>query len=173
MSMARMARQQNPRHSRRGPQEPPEFLQKMIDLRRVARVVAGGRRFNFRAAVVSGNRKGEVGIGTGKGSDTAIAMQKAFRNARKHAIRVPITETGSVPHAARGKFASARVLIRPAPEGHGLVAGSSVRVVLDFAGVRNASAKILSHSKNKLTNARAIIEALKTLKSNHHAVKRT
>ncbi|MBI1957367.1 MAG: 30S ribosomal protein S5 [Candidatus Niyogibacteria bacterium] len=153
-------------------QEPPEFAQKMIDLRRVARVVAGGRRFNFRATVVVGNRKGEVGVGMGKGADTSIAMQKAFRNARKDAIRVPLTQANSIPHMVEGKFASAEVLIRPAAEGHGLVAGSSVRAVLDLAGVRNASAKILSHTKNKVTNAEAAIAALMLLQSNH-AVKRT
>ena len=141
----------------------------MIDLRRVARVVAGGRRFNFRATVVAGNRKGEVGVGMGKGADTSIAMQKAFRNARKHAIRIPLTPTHSIPHMVNGKFASARILIRPAPEGHGLVAGSSARVVLDLAGVRNASAKILSHSKNKVTNAEATIAALMSLKPHHAA----
>lgn len=141
----------------------------MIDLRRVARVVAGGRRFTFRATVVAGNRKGEVGLGIGKGADTSIAMQKAFRNARKHAIRIPLTPASSIPHMIVGKFASARVLIRPATEGHGLVAGSSVRVVLDLAGVRNASAKILSHSKNKVTNAQAAITALVSLKPPHAA----
>lgn len=141
----------------------------MIDLRRVARVVAGGRRFNFRATVVAGNRKGEVGIGIGKGADTAAAMQKAFRNARRLSIRVPITEASSIPHMVDGKFASARVLIRPAAAGHGLVAGSSVRAVLDLAGVRNASAKILSHTKNKVTNAEAAIAALMMLKSSHAA----
>ena len=139
----------------------------MVDLRRVARVVAGGRRFTFRVTLVVGNRKGEVGVGMGKGADTAMAIQKAFRNARKHSIRVPITAQGSIPHLVEGKFASARVLIRPASEGHGLVAGSSVRVVLDFAGVRNASAKILSHTKNKVTNAEAAMIALKALKLNH------
>ncbi len=144
-------------------------MQKMIDLRRVARVVAGGRRFNFRVALVAGNQKGEVGIGMGKGADTAAAMQKAFRDARKNAIRIPLTAQGSIPHMVDGKFASARVMIRPAVEGHGLVAGSSVRVILNFAGVRNASAKILSHTKNKVTNAQAAIVALQTLKSNHAA----
>lgn len=136
----------------------------MIDLRRVARVVAGGRRFNFRVAMVVGNRKGDVGVGLGKGADTAAAMQKAFRNARKHSIHVVVDDKGTIPHMVEGKFASARVLIRPASEGHGLVAGSSVRVVLDYAGIRNASCKILSHTKNKLTNAEAAITALKTLR---------
>ena len=142
----------------------PEFDQKMIDLRRVARVVAGGRRFSFRATLVIGNRKGEVGIGTAKASDTAAAIQKAFRQALKNTIKIPLTDAGSVAHDVYGKFASAKVLIRPSIEGHGLVAGSSVRTVLDFAGIKNASAKILSHSKNKISNAQAALKALGALK---------
>src|SRR3989338_1526456 len=142
----------------------PEFDQKMIDLRRVARVVAGGRRFSFRATLVVGNRKGEVGLGTAKASDTAAAIQKAFRQALKKTIKISLTDSGSIAHDVYGMFARAKVLIRPAVEGHGLVAGSSVRTVLDFAGIKNASAKILSHSKNKISNARAAIEALKSLK---------
>ena len=138
--------------------------QKLIDLRRVARVVAGGRRFSFRATVVAGNRLGDVGVGTAKAADTSTAIQKAARLAGKSAIKVPLTKTRSIPYDVRGKFASAKVLIRPALEGHGLVAGSSVRTVLDFAGVKNASAKILSHTKNKISNARAAMEALKSLK---------
>ncbi|MCH7883029.1 30S ribosomal protein S5 [Patescibacteria group bacterium] len=156
--------------ARRGPEkklssEGLELVQKMIDLRRVTRVVAGGRRFSFRATLVVGDRSGEVGVGIGKGKDTAMAIQKAFREARKHAIRVPITKGGSIAHDVMAKFSSAKVIMRPASEGHGLVAGSSVRVVLEFAGIRNASAKILSHSKNKISNARAAIEALKKIKS--------
>ena len=147
-----------------------EFEQKLVDLRRVARVVAGGRRFSFRATMVIGNRLGEVGVGTAKGADTALAIQKAVRLAGKKVIKVNLTKNRTIAHDVYGKFASARVLIRPAVEGHGLVAGSSVRVVLDLVGVRNASAKILSHTKNKISNAYAAIEALKKLK---YAITRT
>ncbi|MEK7599337.1 MAG: 30S ribosomal protein S5 [Patescibacteria group bacterium] len=143
----------------------PDFDYKLIDLRRVARVVAGGRRFSFRATVVAGNRLGEVGVGTAKAADTAAAIQKAYRQARKNAIKVFMTKHSSILHGIDGKFASARVIIRPAGEGHGLVAGSSVRTVLDFAGIKNASAKILSRTKNKISSAQAAIEALKKLKS--------
>lgn len=141
-----------------------EFDQKMIDLRRVARVVAGGRRFSFRATIVAGNKKGEVGVGTAKAADTAAAIQKAYRKAIKNMVKIPLTGSNSIPYDVRGKFSSAEVLIRPAPEGHGLVAGSSVRTVLDFAGVKNASAKILSHTKNKISNARAALAALSALR---------
>lgn len=144
--------------------EAAEFDQKMIDLRRVARVVAGGRRFSFRATIIAGNKKGDVGIGTAKAADTSAAIQKAYRQAIKKMIKVPLTKFSSIPYDVLGKFSSAKVLIRPAPEGHGLVAGSSVRTVLDFAGVKNASAKILSRTKNKISNARAAINALSVLK---------
>jgi small subunit ribosomal protein S5 len=143
----------------------PDFDHKLIDLRRVARVVAGGRRFSFRATVVAGNRLGEVGVGTAKAADTAAAIQKAFRQALKKTIKIFMTEHNSILHETIGKFASARIIIRPAGEGHGLVAGSSVRTVLNFAGIKNASAKILSRTKNKISSAQAAIEALKQLKT--------
>jgi len=143
----------------------PEFEHKLIDLRRVARVEKGGRRFSFRATVIIGNRHGRVGFGTAKGADTALAIDKAQREAKKHAIDVWLDENGSIAGDVEAKYSSARVLIRKAPGGTGLVAGSSVRTVLDFAGVKNATAKILSHTKNKLNNAGAAIEALRKLKT--------
>ena len=148
-----------------------DFDQKLVDLRRVARVMAGGRRFSFRAAVVLGDRKGQVGFGLGKGADTALSIEKATRAAKKNLIRVPLTPEGSIPHEITAKFGSARVLLRPSQGG--LRAGGAVRVVLDLAGVKNASAKILSRTKNKITNARAALAALQGLKSNPHAVSRT
>jgi small subunit ribosomal protein S5 len=141
-----------------------DFDQKMIDIRRVARVMAGGRRFNFRVTIIAGNRKGEVGVGMGKASDTASAMEKAFRNAKKSAVKVELTKNFSIPVETKAKFSSTKVIIKPAPEGRGLVAGSSLRTVLDLAGVKNATAKILSRSKNKVNIARATMEALKSLK---------
>ena len=135
----------------------------MIDLRRVARVESGGRRFSFRATVVAGNRQGRVGVGVAKGLDTAAAIDKALREARKHAVSVVLNDAGSILHDVEAKYSSARVLIRRAPAGTGLVAGSSVRTVLDFAGIRNATSKVLSHTKNKINNASAAIEALKKL----------
>lgn len=154
----------NQRKSKRSLREEGEFDQKMIDLRRVARVEAGGRRFSFRAAIIIGDRKGRVGVGIGKGADTAIAMEKALRDAKKQSIVVPLTKDGSIPYDVEAKRVSVRVLIRRAPSGSGLVAGSAVRTILDFAGVKNATAKILSPTKNKLNNARAAITALKKLK---------
>jgi small subunit ribosomal protein S5 len=135
----------------------------MIDIRRVARVVAGGRRFSFRVSVVIGNRKGLVGVGLGKAGDTSLAIDKAVRDARKRAITIPLTKEMSIPHKTEAKYGSAVVEIRPAP-GKGLVAGSSVRSVLDLAGVTNVSAKVLSRSKNKLNNARVAVKALAKIK---------
>lgn len=148
----------------RPPRPKSEYEQKLIDLRRVARVMAGGRRFTFRAAVVLGDQKGKVGFGLGKAADTSQAIEKAARKARKNMVLVPLTKEQSIPHETYFKFGSARVILKPAKVGKGLVAGGAVRTVLALAGVKNASAKILSHTKNKLTNARAALEALKMLK---------
>lgn len=142
-----------------------EYQQKLLDLRRVARVVAGGRRFSFRATVVAGNLNGEVGIGVGKGADTALAIEKAFRKARQLLIKIPLTKERSIPHEVEARYASGHVIIKPAKSGKGLVAGGAARVVLAYAGINNASAKILSHTKNKINNGRATIEALKLLKT--------
>ncbi|OGF62677.1 30S ribosomal protein S5 [Candidatus Giovannonibacteria bacterium RIFCSPHIGHO2_01_FULL_45_33] len=150
------------------PQRPKsEYEQKLIDLRRVARVVAGGRRFTFRAALVIGNLKGDVGFGLGKAADTSQSIEKALRDAKKHMISVPLTENGSIPHEVSAKYASARVILKPSRVGKekGLVAGGAPRVVLALAGVKNASAKILSHGKNKINNARATMEAIRSLKT--------
>ncbi|MBI2021061.1 30S ribosomal protein S5 [Candidatus Giovannonibacteria bacterium] len=146
-----------------------EYEQKLIDLRRVARVVAGGRRFTFRAAIVLGNQKGEVGFGLGKAADTSHAIEKAVRMARKSLIRVPLTKEQSIPHEVYAKFGAAEIILKPAKTGKGLVAGGAARTVLALAGVKNASAKILSHTKNKLTNARATLDALRLLKEKKQA----
>ena len=147
----------------RAPRERGEFDQVTIDARRVARVMAGGRRFNFSLVVVIGDRKGRVGVGLGKGVDTALAIDKATRDAKKHLFIVPRTASGSIPHQVQAKYASSTVEIIPS-KGRGLVAGSAVRTVLDLAGVSDVVTKIHSRSKNKLTIARATITALKKLR---------
>jgi len=140
-----------------------DLEQKIIDIRRVARVVAGGKRFNFRVTVVVGNKKGEVGIGMGKAADTAAAIDKALRNAKKNMIKVKMNKDFSVPHESWAKFSTCRVFLKPARLGRGIVAGGAMRTVLDLAGIKNVSAKILSRSKNKVNNARAAIKALEML----------
>jgi small subunit ribosomal protein S5 len=140
----------------------PEFDQKIINIRRVTRVVAGGRRFSFSVALVAGNRKGQVGVGLGKAGDTSLAIEKAFRDAKRHMLKVKMTKTRSIPHEVGAKYSSSVLTVMPAP-GRGLIAGSSVRDVLELAGITDITAKILSRSKNKLNNARAAIKALNTL----------
>lgn len=156
----------NRRPSRRPQQQQvrSEFDQKMIDIRRVTRVAAGGRRFNFSVAIVIGNRKGSVGVGLGKAGDTALAIDKAVRDARKNLVVVPLTKSKSIAHEVSAKYCSSSVVMMPSA-GKGLVAGGPVRDVLDFAGVTDINAKIMSGSKNRLNNARVAIKALKKLKS--------
>lgn len=148
------------RFGKRGERPKPEFDQKIISIRRVTRVVAGGRRFSFSVAVVTGDKKGSVGVGIGKASDTALAIEKAFRDAKSSMVTIKRTENDSIPYDVESKFTSSRVLLRPS-KGKGLVAGSSVRTVLELAGIKDVSGKLLSRSKNKLNNARATVEALK------------
>ncbi len=147
-----------------GRKEKSEFDQKVLDIRRVTRVVAGGKRFRFRATVVLGDHKGRVGVGVDKGADTSESIEKAVRAAKKNLIVVQI-KNGTIPHEVFGKFSSARVMLKPAGEGRGLVAGGPVRVVLSLAGITNISSKILGTTTNKLNNARAAIEALKKIKT--------
>lgn len=132
----------------------------MLGIRRVARVMAGGRRFNFSVCIAIGDKKGRVGVGLGKAMDTQLAIEKATRHAKKNMITLDLTKTQSIKHNIGAKYAASVVEIRPSP-GRGLVAGSSVRAVLELAGVTDVTAKILSRSHNPINNARAAITALK------------
>lgn len=152
------------RSSSRAPRAKSEYDQKMINIRRVSRVVAGGRRFSFSVALIIGNKKGKVGVGLGKAGDTTLAIDKAVRDAKKHMITVALTKDASIAHGVAAKYCAARVALMPA-RGRGLVAGSSVRPVLELAGITNTVAKIHSGSKNGLNNARAAIKALEQLKA--------
>ena len=142
--------------------ERSEFDQVTIAVRRVARVMAGGRRFSFSVALVIGDKKGRVGVGLGKGADTALAIEKATRDARRNLVAVSRTKNNSISYETSAKYASSTVTLMPSP-GRGLVAGSATRTVLELAGVTDVATKILSRSKNKLTLARATVEALKKL----------
>lgn len=143
--------------------EKSEYDQKVLDVARVTRVVAGGRRFSFRAVVVLGNRKGKVGVGIGKGVDVSQAVEKAAADARKNFLIIPLKD-GTIPHEVSAKYAAARVMLKPASTGRGLVAGGALRIICDLAGIQNVSSKILSKSTNKLNNARAALDALRKLK---------
>ncbi len=146
----------------RAPRAKPEYDSKTLNIRRVTRVVSGGRRFAFSVAMVAGNRKGMVGVGLGKAGDTAMAIDKAMRDAKKNMIKVNTTKSMSIPHEVFAKYSSARVTIRPVKD-RGLAAGSATRTVLELAGINNVAAKIVSPSKNKLNIARATIAALQGL----------
>lgn len=155
-------RREGRRPQRRDRGVKPEFDQKIVSLRRVTRVMAGGRRFSFSVALVAGNRKGSVGVGQGKAADTPLAIEKAFRDAKKNMITVNMTKEMSIPHDVEAKYASSHVQIRPA-RGKGILAGSSVRTVLELAGLKEVGAKLLSRSKNSANNAYVAIKALKML----------
>ena len=145
--------------------EKPEFEQKLLDLRRTARMKAGGRRFAFRATVVVGDKKGKVGVGVAKGSDVSIAIDKAVRQAKKEMIEIPLTESKTIPHEVEAKYGTAKVFLKPAKEGRGIIAGGAVRIICILGGIENITGKMLGRTNNKLNNARAAIEALKKLKS--------
>lgn len=153
-----------PRRNRRvvRRQDRKEYDQKIISIRRVTRVVAGGRRFSFSVAIVIGDRKGKVGVGVGKAGDTALGIEKAIRQAKKNMVKLNLTENMSISHDVSSKYCASSVIILPA-KGRGLVAGSSVRNVLELAGIKDVTAKIHSRSKNRLNNAQAAIKALSEL----------
>jgi len=139
----------------------PEFEQKLVDLARVTRIVAGGKRLSFRATVIIGDFKGQVGFGVAKGADVATAIEKAVRQAKKNIIKVNIS-SGTIAFAVKAKYKASLVYIKPASIGHGLVAGSVVRIILNLAGVNNVTAKILG-AKNKINNTKACFKALEQL----------
>jgi small subunit ribosomal protein S5 len=146
--------------------EKDEFQQKMVDLARVTRVMAGGKRMKFRACMVVGDGKGQVGVAVAKGADVAGAIAKAVGKAKKHLITVPIID-GTLPHEVTVKFKAAKLLIKPAKKGNGIKAGGVVRIVLDLAGVKDAVGKILG-SSNKVNNVTATIQALSSFKSGNN-----
>lgn len=144
------------------PREPREFEQKILELARVTRVTKGGKRMRFRASLIIGDRRGRVGFGVAKGGDVSMAIEKAFRQAKKNMVKVPLIEE-TIPHEVFRKFAAASVLLKPAPQGTGLKSGGPTRMVLELAGVPNAVSKIMG-SKNKINNAKATFLALRALR---------
>jgi small subunit ribosomal protein S5 len=147
----------------KGRRQKSEFDQQLLDLARVTRVVKGGRRFRFRATMVIGNRKGKVGVGVSKGTDVSQAIQKAVADAKKKMITVNL-DGNTIAHDLKQKLGSARVLLRPAAEGRGIIAGGAVRTVVELAGVKDVVAKSYGTS-NKLNVARCTIEALTHLRA--------
>lgn len=150
----------------RAPREKPEFDSKTISIRRVTRVVSGGRRFSLSVALVAGDHNGRIGLGTGKAMDTQVAIEKALKAAKRNMFTLKLSKTKSLPHDVNAKFKSSEVMIMP-NKGRGLIAGSSARTILALAGVNNVTAKFYSGTKNKLNNARATMKALQEIAYAH------
>ncbi|TSC75770.1 MAG: 30S ribosomal subunit protein S5 [Parcubacteria group bacterium Gr01-1014_30] len=157
-----MNKNQNPKR-RFGEKPKDEFESKVLDLARVTRVAAGGRRFRFRAVVVVGNKAGKVGVGVAKGADVPQSVEKATRLAKKRLIEVPIV-ADTIPYETTAKFGPAKVLLKPKGKGRGLTSGGTVRVICALAGIKNISSKILGRTGNKLNNALATMSALQKLR---------
>ena len=141
-----------------------EWQERVVQIRRVSKTVKGGKKMSFRAIVVVGNEKGQVGVGVGKAGDVIGAVRKGVSDGKKHLVRVPLTPNNSIPTLSIGREGAANVLIRPAAPGTGVIAGGSIRTVLELAGIKNVLAKRLG-SKTPLNNARAAMVALSQLRT--------
>ncbi len=138
-----------------------EWTERVVQISRVTKVVKGGKKLSFRAIVIVGNKKGQVGVGCAKASEVIIAIQKAIADGRKNVITVPIFKT-TIPHPITGRSGAGAVMLRPASEGTGIIAGGAVRLVLELAGIENILSKSLG-SKSPLNAANATMDALKKL----------
>jgi small subunit ribosomal protein S5 len=139
-----------------------EFEQRILEIARVTRVMAGGKRMNFRACVAIGDRKGSVGVGLGKGSDVTIAINKAVNRAKKTLVKVPVLND-TIPHTILQKVGAASIIFKPAKQGRGVIAGGVARAILELTGIKNVSSKVLG-SNNKVNNARCTLAALGNLR---------
>lgn len=146
------------------------FEEEVISIRRVTKVVKGGKNLRFSAAVVVGDKNGKVGLGKGKAREVPLAIKKAVANAKKNIVDIPILND-TIPYYTIGKFGAARVVLRPASPGTGVIAGGSVRVIMELAGIKNILTKSLK-SKNTITVARATMDGLKLLHSPEHIKKK-
>jgi small subunit ribosomal protein S5 len=154
----------NRRKEARTKEKKTDWQERVVQIRRVTKVVKGGKKLSFRAIVVVGNEKGQVGVGVGKASDVIGAVKKGVADGKKHLVDVPLTRSASIPHPSSGMGGGSKVFMRPAAPGTGVIAGGAVRTVLELAGVRNVLAKQLG-SNNPLNNARAAAEALAALRT--------
>ena len=152
------------RKNNRKQEKASEWQERVVQIRRVTKVVKGGKKLSFRAVVVIGNEKGQVGVGVGKASDVIGAVKKGVADGKKNLVEVPLNKSYSIPHPSTGEAGGARVFMRPAAPGTGVIAGGAVRTVLEMAGVRNVLAKQLG-SDNLLNNARAAADALDALRT--------
>ena len=152
------------RRKNRTKKEDSNRQERVIQIRRVSKVVKGGKKLSFRAIVVIGNESGQVGVGVGKAGDVIGAVRKGVADGKKQLIDVPLTKANSITHITNGISGGAKVVVRPAAPGTGVIAGGAVRTVLELAGVKNILAKQLG-SNNPLNNARAAINALESLRT--------
>jgi small subunit ribosomal protein S5 len=141
-----------------------EWVERVVAIQRVTKVVKGGKNMSFRAVIVVGNEAGKVGVGVGKAGDVITAVKKGVTDGKKNIISVPLTSSNSIPHPINGRFGAAKLVLRPSAPGSGVIAGSSIRTVLELAGIKNILSKQLG-SKNLLNNARATINGLSLLRS--------
>lgn len=144
--------------------EENKWEEKVVQVRRVTKVVKGGKKLSFRTVVVIGNESGEIGVGVGKANDVIGAVKKGVADAKKHTVNIPLTKYLSIPHPIDGISGAAKVILRPSATGSGVIAGGSTRTVLELAGIKNVLAKQLG-SSNTLNNARAALNALEKLKT--------
>ena len=142
----------------------PEWSERVVAIQRVTKVVKGGKKLSFRAVVVVGDEKGKVGVGVGKAADVITAVRKGVTDGKRNIVSIPLTTSNSIPHKTNGRFGAAKVLLRPSAPGCGVIAGGSVRTVLELAGIQNILSKQLG-SNNLLNNARATVQGLSTLRS--------
>jgi small subunit ribosomal protein S5 len=136
-----------------------KYVEKIVEVKRVTKVVKGGKKLSFRCIVVIGNTRGKIGVGVGRADDINLALEKAVLAGKKRFLRVPLTLQSSIPMVTQAKFSASQVILRPASIGTGVIAGGSIRTVLELAGVKNVLAKQLG-SKNILNNAKATLQAL-------------
>lgn len=148
-----------------------KFVERLIKISRVSKVTKGGKKLSFRAVVVIGDENGQVGVGVAKAADVVNAFKKAKTDGRKNLIKVPITKSLSIPHAVNGNYGACKIIMRPSIEGSGVIAGGSVRTVLEVAGIKNVIAKQLG-SDNLLNNARAAVCALGNLTTKSQVAKK-
>nr|YP_010484989.1 ribosomal protein S5 [Hypnea cervicornis]UVW80683.1 ribosomal protein S5 [Hypnea cervicornis] len=160
----------NKKKNTKNKEQESNWDERVVQIRRVTKVVKGGKKLSFRAILVVGNERGQIGVGTGKASDVIGAVKKGVADAKKNIIHVSLTKSNSIPHTVQGISGAAQVIIRPSAIGSGVIAGGSVRTVLELAGIKNILAKQI-RSNNTLNNARATLNALSKLKTFYKTAK--